>query len=304
MVLPKVEGNVEIQSVNLATFTNEHGYKTLLGRNPNIRLEFPLNTETAWLLGLYVAEGSNGIKQVNFSLSKDEVDLQTRIREIAKSLGYSICTFNFNSENGTCVGVNSRVLARAFESWCGSGASNKKIPDFIMYHRNSSLLRAFLDGYASGDGSISIDRLKKRARRTLRMNTVSRVLAHQLQLAYARLGMYALLCQTRKKGVGQILGRKVKLNSMFNCIIIFDRAKTLYKELPDKYLIPIRRIETTHYQGEVFNIETTDNTYLISNIVSHNCGVIIPWIPSVTVRRDKWSQKLPAEVLQNVRRNG
>ena len=116
--------------------------------------------------------------------------------------------------------------------------------------------------------------------------------------------MHASLGKVREAGIGQIMRRTVKLHAQFRCSVIYDSHWSLWRELPDKYLVPIRRIETTYYKGKVFNIETTDNTYLISNVVSHNCGTVIPWIPPVTVKRDKWSRNLPAEVLLNIREHG
>ena len=48
--------------------------------------------------------------------------------------------------------ISSFLLARAFLSWFGQGASNKKIPDFIMLHKDDEILRAFLKGWEDGDG--------------------------------------------------------------------------------------------------------------------------------------------------------
>jgi site-specific DNA-cytosine methylase len=40
----------------------------------------------------------------------------------------------------------------------------------------------------------------------------------------------------------------------------------------EKYIaVPIQKIEREVYKGRVYNIETTDNLYLVSNLVVHNC---------------------------------
>jgi hypothetical protein len=36
-------------------------------------------------------------------------------------------------------------------------------------------------------------------------------------------------------------------------------------------LTPVDRVEEIQYSGKVFNLETEDNTYLVSNAVVHNC---------------------------------
>ena len=35
---------------------------------------------------------------------------------------------------------------------------------------------------------------------------------------------------------------------------------------------PLTSVETRHYSGKVYNLSTDDDTFLVSNIVSHNCG--------------------------------
>jgi hypothetical protein len=127
------------------------------GRGENPPTEFPLSTETAWLLGIYVAEGWNTLNHdVFFSLNHDEVDLRERIFAIAKSLGYSPQIKK--RETATVVRFSSAIMARALREWCGHGAENKRIPDFILYHKDLELLQAFLKGYLQGDGSKITDK--------------------------------------------------------------------------------------------------------------------------------------------------
>ena len=123
---------------------------------------------------------------VFFSLNHDEADLIGQIFEIAKSLGYSPQVKR--RETTTVVRFSSSILARALREWCGHGAENKRIPDFILYHKELELLRAFLKGYLQGDGCKITD---ERGPGYMRSDTTSKTLALQLQLAYARLGQFA-----------------------------------------------------------------------------------------------------------------
>ncbi|MDV3276830.1 MAG: hypothetical protein LYZ69_00005, partial [Nitrososphaerales archaeon] len=93
--------------------------------------ELPIKEETAWLLGLYVAEGSSGGRRgAVFSLSKDEAAIRNRISSIAKEIGYSAHSID-NGKHSVRVHLGGAVMARAMDEWCGHGARNKKIPDFI-----------------------------------------------------------------------------------------------------------------------------------------------------------------------------
>ncbi len=86
LVIPRIKGSLEIASIPLTPYTNRPRYF----ETKRLPLSFPLNSETAWLLGIYVAEGStNNVHSVQFSLSEKEFELQDRIIKILSSLGYS-----------------------------------------------------------------------------------------------------------------------------------------------------------------------------------------------------------------------
>src|SRR5487761_509726 len=60
----------------------------------SLRQALPLTSDVAWLIGLYVAEGSpsivNGrVREPEFSLSYKETHLANRIVQICQALGYS-----------------------------------------------------------------------------------------------------------------------------------------------------------------------------------------------------------------------
>jgi hypothetical protein len=108
------------------------------------------------------------------------------------------------------------------------------------------------------------------------MSTVSRILVMQLQLAYARLGLFASISPRRKiDEAGLIEGRKVKLHKSFQITVTkkFVYKNAIRVRIFDNYILtPINKVSTTQYIGDVWNIETVDNTYLVSNAVVHNCG--------------------------------
>jgi len=270
LLIPRVNGYIDSENIPLGPYSTRRGLNIVRGRGRSPPLEFPLTTETAWLLGIYVAEGwDTAGHDVYFSLNHDEVDLIERIYEIVKSLGYSPQTKR--RETATVVRFSSAIMARALHEWCSHLAENKKIPDFILYHNDLELLESFLRGYLEGDGAKIID---KRGPEYMRADTTSKLLAMQLQLAYARLGQFAKISKKADGGTSKLLGRTVTTHDSYTISTLTSRRKCSDFQMTSEFIaVPIRRIETVDYSGVVNNLETSDNTYLVSNAVVHNCSV-------------------------------
>jgi len=265
LMVPRINGILDINEIDLHQFTNIHGAKIVKGKG--LPLSFPINKETTWLLGIYVAEGSSEAEYfedaspngaIRFSFGKYESKLYNRVCEIIKSIGYSPCIRK--KESVTEVVVASMILKRAFSMWCGQGAINKRIPDFILLHKDLQLLKSFLDGYMKGDGCVY--------KNITQAETVSKMLALQLQLLYARLGILLNICYKKpRKDLFQ--GRKVNRHESY---ALFYSTKSQARTFDKFIAVPIRKADNVPYEGEVHNLETDDNTYLVSNALVHNCG--------------------------------
>ena len=267
VVVPIIKGSFYSYEANLSRFIIKK-----MPHHRGYRESFPIEEDTSWLLGLFVAEGSVS-RAVRFSLNKNEVEIRNRIEEIARRIGYLASTEYSTKSNSMMVTINSRVLARAFDSWCGHRAPNKKIPDFILFHSDERILRSFLHGYETGDSYENINRL--RGHKIYRMCvTASPTLAQQLQLAYCRLGIWASIFVTKPAGEESIMGRRCHVHPRH--VISFPLKPNMrfqkVRFLEEKVLCPIRRISRVAYVGEVHNLGTGDNTYLVSNAIVHNCG--------------------------------
>ncbi|MDG7009786.1 MAG: NADH-quinone oxidoreductase subunit NuoB [Nitrososphaerota archaeon] len=270
LLIPRIKGHLELTSIPLSPYANRRGLAVMRARRDSPPLDFPLNVKTAWLLGVYVAQGwTSENHYVFFSVGKHEKSLARRISLLAKSLGYSPQIRE--RETALVVRFSSSVLARALREWCGHLAENKKVPDFILHHRSEPLLRSFLSGYLKGDGSVTVD---KGGPVFDHASTTSKVLVLQLQLAYARLGRFARIRLERREGVAQIEGRTAKERDAYSLsLLASDRKVADFRISPDYIIVPIRKISKLPYSGQVRNLETSDSTYLVSNAVVHNCSV-------------------------------
>ncbi len=272
LLIPRVKGYVGLTSIALGPYSTRRGLAIVRGRGENPPLEFPLTVKSAWLLGIFVAEGwTTKNHDVYFSLGRHEGLLAKRISAIVRSLGYSPQIKL--RETSLVVRFSSSILARALREWCGHLAEGKRIPDFILYHSKPELLKAFLKGYHKGDGNVTVD---KRGPIFDRASTSSKVLALQLQLAYARLGYFARVRREPREGTAQIQGRTVKTKDSYSLWLLTSKRKHADFRIDSDFItVPIRRISRIKYTGNVRNLETTDNTYLVSNAVVHNCSVEI-----------------------------
>jgi DNA polymerase elongation subunit (family B) len=238
--------------------------------------EFPVDVNTAWLLGLYVAEGScGGRRGAVFSLSANEEVIMDRIRSIARDIGYSSYRVK-NGKNSVRVHLGGAVVARAMEDWCGHGASKKKIPDFVLFHADLQILRSFLEGYNAGDGSKQFTENTKAEHEVQTMVSVSRLLVLQLQQAYARLGTFASISVLHHAGEHSIEGRVVHQRGAYQVRFLSNPKYTRARKVRDLFYTPVTKIEQVGFSGSVYNIQTSDNTYLVNNAVVHNCYTKLP----------------------------
>ena len=243
-----------------------HAWRRLLPK------AFPLNEETAWMLGLYVAEGypNPAHRSVELSLSEDEDQLARRAMKVFQSMGLNSNISPIPGERAVRVVCGSLILVEFLLDVCGQGAANKKIPDFILYHINEKILKSFLDGYMAGDGS---SKRTKKGYEVSVFTTVSKVLALQLQLAFGRLGTFVSLRIERKARRGAILGRPVTMRETYAGSWCSDSRATRQKRLHQGvFYLPVKSVKKMPYSGPVHNLETQDHTFLASNAVVHNCA--------------------------------
>ncbi len=282
LVMPRLRGSVTASEVSLVPYILKHREslkQTGRGAQPNRYPHaeaFPITEETAWMLGLYVAEGyaNPAHRSVEFALHEDQTAAVRRLRRVARGLGHALGTDPIPGERAMKAKTCSVILCRFLPDVCGRGASQKRIPDFILYHADERVLRAFLDGYMLGDGSIEHTQA---GYEVSSFSTVSKTLALQLQLAFGRLGVFISLRRKRRAQTSIILGRRVRMRETYRGLWCSDGRATRHKRLhpvgdSDAFFLPVKSVAKVPFAGSVHNLETRDHTYLVSNLVTHNCG--------------------------------
>ncbi|HTM58546.1 MAG TPA: Fe-S cluster assembly protein SufB [Candidatus Udaeobacter sp.] len=125
-----------------------------------------------------------------------------------------------------------------------------------------------LETYLKGDGSV----YRKRKNTMTRACTASRALAWQLQELIARQGHYATI-NVRKGGPDVILGRTITRRDQYILYFSHDKQQSEVRMGDGYFLVPIKRIESTPFDGPVFNfeLESAPNAYVAGGFAVHNC---------------------------------
>jgi dCTP deaminase len=153
------------------------------GRN-SVPARIHVDDETAWLLGLYVAEGYRREHQV--VVSNTDQRILDRAASALTALGL---TFHRGPE---AITVGSSVFS-ALLDWLGTGgkAPTKRIPS-IVFGWPRSLIESFLAGVVDGDGSTDGGRTS--------VWTTSDGLVSDLLVLFSRLGRRAGSCHRPARG--------------------------------------------------------------------------------------------------------
>jgi deoxycytidine triphosphate deaminase/intein/homing endonuclease len=145
------------------------------GSRHSLPSSITVDAELAWLLGMYVAEGSRRKNQ--FTVSNTDQTLLDRVESAVDGLG--IPAYRGSGVITGCSGLFSSLLG-----WLGTGQGShtKRIPP-LVFGWSRPLLESFLEGLVDGDGS-------RKATRTSYW-TCSDGLAADVLLLAERLGLRA-----------------------------------------------------------------------------------------------------------------
>lgn len=121
-------------------------------RTPRI-MSLPVNPRTAWVYGVWLAEGSlyrGGVKWSFGAREKDTLAARV-IRALDEEFGRPATLFSRPERNVCEVACSSTDLSLLFGHWFGSGCENKRIPlEALNWTRECQA--ALIDGYLEGDG--------------------------------------------------------------------------------------------------------------------------------------------------------
>lgn len=222
--------------------------------------QLPVNEQTAWLYGLWLAEGSSGARSVRWTFSIKEKDYAHRISEILDSEFNLKSSIHIIPQHNTCEVICSKSdLADQFRYWFGSGAAGKKIPVQVL-NWTVSCQKALLEGYRNGDGD-----------KTGRTKTVSRELAF---------GLFALAVQCREniflnKFAGGNRNGVTRRDYWSLSLRQGESIGGFYEIIGESeyYFSPVKRIDSVSGAFNVVDITVEGSETFCTKLGAvHNCG--------------------------------
>ena len=214
---------------NCVIKTYYHGKETILP------VTLHLQPYLMRFLGLFAAEGYTDRRQIGLTFGKHEDSLINEAIDFSRRIGLNFTLEN--RDNSTRVKIFGGILSLLLKKWCGKGAHNKKIPEFV-FRASEELRQNFIDGLYQGDGH------KVKNRNCLMLNTVSKPLANELVYLWLMQGVAA--CTTKRKAKG--LGKTESI-----CYAISVYGKDINKSQVFKTNLEIRTKRLEHHSEQICN---------------------------------------------------
>jgi DNA-directed RNA polymerase subunit A" len=164
----------------------EKGYAYPAQGSVGLPEQFPLDEETGFFFGAFLAEGN--ITDHYVSVSNADSDFQERIRSFASRFDLSVNEYSDNGEFGEShdIRLNGTILSDFLRAACTEDGE-RVVPDFAL-GSTEPFLRGLLGGYFSGDGNVGD--------RAVRASSRSDRLISGIALLLSRVGIHATLGRT------------------------------------------------------------------------------------------------------------
>jgi pyruvate formate lyase activating enzyme len=279
-------------------FPNEH--------RPGLPLTLPLDEGMAQLLGYYCAEGSvvsskarPNSHSLTFSFSYQESTLVEKVQRLLKHY-FDIEAVSVSRTTTLGVSTSKSSVALLFKLLAGHRAQQKRVPE-VIFNAPTPIIRAFLDAYIEGDGH-------RYENGKISATTCSRQLAYGIAWLALKSGYVPSIYDTAMPETTTIQGRVVNRSPHQYSVVWYEHTTIERKliETDDYYLIPLRDVSITDYEGDVYNMEVdVEHNYLAGLLLVSNCQ---NWDISQTMRDANAgrppSQVTPDHLVELAKRNG
>jgi DNA-directed RNA polymerase beta' subunit len=158
---------------------------------------FALTKENGIFLGLFLADGHSADGH-HITITKNNENIRAFVRAWFTKHGivYRERVRHIDHENGikgttTTITGTCSVLAQFLDKWVGHGAANKYVPT-EAFVANDEFVKGILNGYISGDGSVS-------ERGSITATSVSYRLIEGISMLCSRFGMFGKITQRQHK---------------------------------------------------------------------------------------------------------
>lgn len=113
-----------------------------------------LTDDIAWLIGLYMADGSRSDDMLQFALNTGRKNYYLRIREAVEKLGCH--AYKWEKGNRLHVNVHGKVINAIIDEFIGGNSAHGKYFTTSVWMLKNECLKKIMEGYLDGDGHYDI----------------------------------------------------------------------------------------------------------------------------------------------------
>jgi hypothetical protein len=230
----------------------------ILFDNESIRLD----SDLLWLFGFYAAEGCISQKKekpggIIFCCSTLETEYTDKVVKIIKEkFGLSSKIYD-DSRHRRTIRIYSSSLGRKFKELFGSGAKNKKIPEWCLFlplEKQTQLVQGYFDGDGHKEYNITYNTYQ------FSIDTVSEILAKQFRDILIRLGFFVGYKTAKRQS---LVHRLRWCESKYNRIGFMD---------DDFFYVRIGGLKKEKYTGLIYDLSINRNHNYCNYWLSKNSG--------------------------------
>lgn len=254
----------------------------LLQNSSRIESYLRVDKDIAYLLGLYMAEGTCTNDAVSFTFGSKEQSLALKTIKLLLKLGVKRDKIKYHKHSSALiVQVFDRRLSNVFKELFGQYSYQKQIPIAIFNSTSKKIVFSFIRGWYDGDGS-HMSHKHDKARHQF-ISTTSLKAALQLQQIGLRC-RNILSIHKRERNNHYILGKIVNVRPIYRVTLnthflyelgLINTSPQAHnpniKTYNNKYfLIPITQVSKTGKVPHVVYDATTENQELCVPFIVHN----------------------------------
>ena len=249
-------------------------------RREILKGDIPLDTEAAWALGRYLADGSAvSDNAISWSIGASKPQDADRLSKWLYSLGH---TGTIVPEDNTLkVQFNSVAFRKLTEHYFERGARNKGVPSF-MFGQSPEVIASFIKGWQDGDGcptpktrgncgwtcsldlALGIQRL-----------AISVGISIDVRYATRNRALPGATKQTIQTGYQIQTHANLPTTRVLNGKVIASTKKRA-KTLKDGLWVPINKVNAVDFKDTVYTLNVENShTYTVWNMTVKNCDIYV-----------------------------
>lgn len=203
-----------------------------------------LDRDFGFFIGAYLAEGMSNETQIIISNKDDKY--RKKITDLCDKweAGYHIVNTTHPEHSnwtGVDIRIHSTVLAKLFGTMCGKTSPVKKVPNWA-YIANDECIKGILDGYFSGDGTVS------KKSKTILATSVSEELIYGIIQLLTRFGILAKKASYKARLTNNVGSQNIlpthHITISNEGVVIFAREIGLVIEKKNEKIIEYAKRET------------------------------------------------------------